>query len=108
MKQERTAGLGTWRITEFCRRRVLCRRSTGGPTARETSPPPAPCEIKVYYRDIALDARVVGNSLGSCLLIEFDGAAIATSKPCGGYCGSAKACGPGSFLTQVTRRGWHS
>ena len=57
--------------------RLLRRRSTGDPTARETSPPPAPGQAQVCYRDIALDARAVGSGLGRCLLIEFCGAAIA-------------------------------
>ena len=60
---------------EFRWRRVLRRRSTSGPAACETFPPRAPSQIKVAYRDTALDARRVGNGLGSCVLIEFDGAA---------------------------------
>ena len=63
--------------SRFCWGRVLRRRSTGGPTARETSPPPAPGQTQVCYRDIALDARAVGSGLGRCLLIEFGGVAIA-------------------------------
>jgi hypothetical protein len=83
--------------------RLLRRRSTGGPTARETSPPPAPGQTQVCYRDIALDARAVGSSLGSCLLIEFDGAAIGSSPRGHAVCarprGSATS-GPGlSFVS---------
>jgi hypothetical protein len=58
---------------------VLRRRLTGGTTARETNPPPAPGQIKVRDRDIALDARPVGSGSGSCLLMEFGGAAIAVA-----------------------------
>jgi hypothetical protein len=74
------AGLKRLRIAEFFWVGAVRRRSTGGLTARETSPPPAPGKIKVCYRDIALDARAVGSGLGRCLLIEFGGAAIARSR----------------------------
>jgi len=70
--------------SRFCWGRVLRRRSTGGPTARETSPPPASGQAQVCHRDIALDARAVGSGLGSCLLIEFGSAAIARSRFWGG------------------------
>ena len=52
--------------------------STSDRTAHDTFPPPAPRQIKVWYRDIALDARGVGNSLGNCLFIELDGPAISS------------------------------
>jgi hypothetical protein len=77
MSKDHTLGLKRWRVAEPCWRRVLHRRSTRGPTDRETSPPRAPSQAKVRYRDIALDARVVGSGLGSCVLIEIDGAPIA-------------------------------
>jgi hypothetical protein len=63
--------------TEFWWGAYSAGRSTGDPTARETSPPPASGQTQVCYRVIALDARAVGSGLGSCLLIEFGGAAIA-------------------------------
>src|SRR6516164_8122981 len=83
MNEEHIPGLRRWRIAEFCWRRILRRRSTGGPTASETSPPRAPGQIQVCYRDFALDARGVGSGLGSWLLIEFDGPAIGgfTTQP---------------------------
>jgi hypothetical protein len=79
MNWARTSGLWRWRIAVFCWSRVLRRRSTGGPTAREP-PPRAPGQIKVCHRDIALYPRAVGSGSGSCLPIEFSGAAIARSK----------------------------
>ena len=58
---------------------------TDGATARETYTPPAPGQIKVRDRDIALDARAVGSGSGSWLLMEFGGATIAVAvlRRCG-------------------------
>ena len=66
---------------EFCRARST---DNQGPTAHEPSPPRAPGQIKVWYRDIARDVRGRGNRLGACLLMEFGGAAIGKIKACGG------------------------
>ena len=72
-------GQKRWRVGNPCWRRVLYRRSTRGSTAREASSSPAPGQIKVRDRDIALDARAVGSGSRSCLLMEFRGAAIAVA-----------------------------
>ena len=77
MNWARTSGLRRWQIAAFCWGRVLRRRSAGGSIAHETSPPPAPGQTKVCYRDIALNAPAIGGGTGGCLLIEFGGAAIA-------------------------------
>ena len=50
--------------------RLLRRRSTGGPTARETSSPPAPGQTQVRYRDIAPDARAIGGDMGAVYLLN--------------------------------------
>jgi hypothetical protein len=67
------SGQKRWRVANPCWRRVLYRRSTRGPTAREASSSRAPSQIKVCYRDIALHARFVGSGLGSCVLIKLTG-----------------------------------
>jgi hypothetical protein len=95
----RTKEIANSRVLLKC---VLRRRSTSGPTARETFPPPAPGQINVWYRDIALDARGVGNGLRSRLLIGFDGAAIARSKPVAVLRLWGRPMVADPFLTQVT------
>ena|SRR6516162_22790 len=77
MSKDHTLGLRRWQVSDW--RGVVHIRSA----AREPFPPPALGPIKVWYRDIALDARGVGNSVGGYLFVELDGPAISgfTTQP---------------------------